>query len=86
LNVTYKIITNFLSPIFPSILYFQLQCKAKIFDIYERDVVKYIDEYYPQILANSENGGVHFSFISDRDAAGKRFFNGIFYLFSMVFF
>lgn len=48
--------------------------------------MKYIDEYYPQILANSENGGVHFSFISDRDAAGKQFFNGIFYLFSMVFF
>lgn len=50
---------------------FQLQCIAKIYDIYEKDVVKYIDEYYPQILANSENGGVHFSFISDRDAAGE---------------
>ncbi|CAO1386220.1 unnamed protein product [Diamesa serratosioi] len=30
----------------------KLQCMAKIFDIYEKDVVKYIDEYYPQILAN----------------------------------
>lgn len=50
---------------------FQLQCIAKIYDVYEKDVVKYIDEYYPQILANSENGGVHFSFISDRDAAGE---------------
>lgn len=44
---------------------------AKIYDIYEKDVTKYIEEFYPQILANSDNGGVHFSFISDRDAAGK---------------
>lgn len=54
-------------------IYFQLQCIAKIYDIYEKDVVKYIDEYYPQILANSENGGVHSSFMSDRDAAGEIF-------------
>jgi hypothetical protein len=53
---------------------FQLQCVAKIYDIYEKDVTKYIEEFYPQILANSDNGGVHFSFISDRDAAGKRLF------------
>lgn len=52
-------------------LYFQLQCIARIYDIYEKDVVKYVEEQYPRILANSDNGGVHFSFISDRDAAGK---------------
>lgn len=49
----------------------KLQCVAKIYDIYEKDVTKYIEEFLPQILANSDNGGVHFSFISDRDAAGK---------------
>lgn len=49
----------------------QLQCIARIYDIYEKDVVKYVEEQYPRILANSDNGGVHFSFISDRDAAGK---------------
>lgn len=48
---------------------------AKIYDIYEKDVTKYVEEFYPQILANSDNGGVHFSFISDRDAAGKRLFS-----------
>lgn len=48
---------------------------AKIYDIYEKDVTKYIEEFYPQILANSDNGGVHFSFISDRDAAGKSLFS-----------
>ena len=36
-----------------------------------------MEEQYPRILANSDNGGVHFSFISDRDAAGK-FVNFIF--------
>jgi hypothetical protein len=50
---------------------------AKIYDIYEKDVTKYIEEFYPQILANSDNGGVHFSFISDRDAAGERLFCSI---------
>lgn len=56
--------------------------------------MKYIDEYYPQILANSENGGVHFSFISDRDAAGKYFIYNFFlvdapvqiFIVEMVFF
>lgn len=52
----------------------QLQCIARIYDIYEKDVVKYVEEQYPRILANSDNGGVHFSFISDRDAAGKILF------------
>lgn len=60
--------------VFFYVFIFQLQCIAKIYDIYEKDVVKYIDEYYPQILANSENGGVHFSFISDRDAAGEHYY------------
>lgn len=50
----------------------QIQCIARIYDIYEKDVTKYVEEQYPRILANSDNGGVHFSFISDRDAAGKR--------------
>lgn len=53
---------------------------AKIYDIYEKDVTKYIEEFYPQILANSDNGGVHFSFISDRDAAGKDFSRPRFFL------
>ncbi|XP_070502575.1 junctional adhesion molecule 2A-like [Chironomus tepperi] len=49
----------------------KLQCIARIYDIYEKDVTRYVEEQYPRILANSDNGGVHFSFISDRDAAGK---------------
>jgi hypothetical protein len=53
---------------------------AKIYDIYEKDVTKYVEEFLPQILANSDNGGVHFSFISDRDAAGK----GIFHHFQFI--
>lgn len=68
----------FIYSLFPSLSLlpsFQLQCVAKIYDIYEKDVTKYVEEFYPQILANSDNGGVHFSFISDRDAAGKRTFS-----------
>lgn len=55
---------------------------AKIYDIYEKDVTKYIEEFYPQILANvnGDNGGVHFSFISDRDAAGKKIFSQLYVL------
>ncbi|KAG5684690.1 hypothetical protein PVAND_013907 [Polypedilum vanderplanki] len=50
----------------------KLQCIARIYDIYEKDVTRYVEEQYPRILANSDNGGVHFSFISDRDAAGEK--------------
>jgi hypothetical protein len=66
----------------------QLQCIARIYDIYEKDVTRYVEEQYPRILANSDNGGVHFSFISDRDAAGKeraRYFLVTLLLFYFIF-